>query len=559
MNYDVLLNLRSTLRGSSNSGASSSDQSNTPQSTAQNAAPHEARPRILQGVSATNFYRNTNSSQSVKTTNDELKGKFMSMWNNMKFGWTGVRTRTSFSKEQPVWLLGRCYHRKDPVCEEASAVNFDLSGTITTEGQIAPEEPTPILTTISPSAEPCLVSPAEELGLDAAYEDNASPDDNICEDEGLEGFKRDFVTRIWMTYREKFPLMNDSNYTSDCGWGCMIRSGQMLLAEALVRHFLGRGWRFDPEILIATSSYEEALHRRIIRWFGDVKSKNCPFSIHNLVQIGKEIGKKPGDWYGPNSVAHVIRTAMKKASLEIADLENLNVYVAKDCAVYLQDIYDECIVNEKLAKAPWKKEEDTSQGTHWKSLILLVSLRLGTERLNQIYGDCLKAMLSLEYCIGIIGGRPRHSLYFVGYQEDKLIHMDPHYVQDAVDMLQDDFLLNSFHCKSPRKMKLSKMDPSCCIGFYCKTRADFDRFVSNIQQFLQPCKNWMDKQQANSGRDYAGPDISYPMFVFCKGRSKDHESELPRVYRSPVNVMSQSAYTTDASDDDDGIEEFVFI
>lgn len=60
--------------------------------------------------------------------------------------------------------------------------------------------------------------------------------------------------------------------------------------------------------------------------------------------------------------------------------------------------------------------------------------------------------------------------------------MDPHYVQDAVDMLQDDFQLNSFHCKSPRKMKLNKMDPSCCIGFYCKTKPDFERFVSNIQQ-----------------------------------------------------------------------------
>lgn len=416
MNYDVLLNLRSTLRGSS-----SEQQQPNSSHTAQSSAPHEARPRMLHGVSSTNYSRNTNFSQSqaFKNTNDELKGKFMSMWNNMKFGWSGVRTRTSFSKEQPVWLLGRCYHRKDPVCEEAAAVNFDLTGTPTMEGQIAPEEPTPILTTVTAQEAPCLVSPAEELGLDAVIEDG-SPDENVCEDEGLEGFKRDFTTRIWMTYREKFPLMNDSNYTSDCGWGCMIRSGQMLLAEALVRHFLGRGWRFEPDTMIAISSYEEAMHRRIIRWFGDVKSKNCPFSIHNLVQIGKEIGKKPGDWYGPNSVAHVIRTAVRKASLEIADLENLNVYVAKDCAVYLQDIYDECIVNEKVTKAPWKKGEpttgETSQGSHWKSLILLVSLRLGTERLNQIYGDCLKAMLSLDYCIGIIGGRPRHSLYFVGYQ-----------------------------------------------------------------------------------------------------------------------------------------------
>lgn len=70
----------------------------------------------------------------------------------------------------------------------------------------------------------------------------------------------------------------------------------------------------------------------------------------------------------------------------------------------------------------------------------------------------------------------------------------------------------------------------------------------------------MDKQQSSLGRDYAGPDISYPMFVFCKGRKREHVTDVPRVYRSPINnAMSQSAYTTDISDDDDGTEEFVLI
>jgi hypothetical protein len=36
--------------------------------------------------------------------------------------------------------------------------------------------------------------------------------------------------------------------------------------------------------------------------------------------------------------------------------------------------------------------------------------------MNSVYGSCLTALLTLENCIGIIGGRPKHSLYFVGFQ-----------------------------------------------------------------------------------------------------------------------------------------------
>lgn len=161
-------------------------------------------------------------------------------------------------------------------------------------------------------------------------------------------------------------------------------------------------------------------------------------------------------------------------------------------------------------QAPWQTPhrsvngngDATSVKTHWKAVVLLVPLRLGTEKLNPIYGNCLKTLLSTEHCIGIIGGRPKHSLYFVGFQgkftsgkigqlhnyycwnfclEDKLIHLDPHYCQEMVDVNQENFSAHSFHCKSPRKLKLSKLDPSCCIGFYCATKADFDNFVASVQ------------------------------------------------------------------------------
>lgn len=52
----------------------------------------------------------------------------------------------------------------------------------------------------------------------------------------------------------------------------------------------------------------------------------------------------------------------------------------------------------------------------WKSLILFVSVRLGNDKMNPFYIPCLKSLLAYDHCIGIIGGRPKHALYFIGWQ-----------------------------------------------------------------------------------------------------------------------------------------------
>ena len=48
----------------------------------------------------------------------------------------------------------------------------------------------------------------------------------------LQRFHEDLSARLWFCYRTGFAPLGEDQLTSDVGWGCTLRSCQMLLAQA---------------------------------------------------------------------------------------------------------------------------------------------------------------------------------------------------------------------------------------------------------------------------------------------------------------------------------------
>ncbi|XP_074511716.1 cysteine protease atg4da-like isoform X1 [Sebastes fasciatus] len=417
----------------------------------------------------------------------QLKSKLISAWNSVKYGWT-LKQKSKFSKNSPVIMFGQSYELKD-------------------HGE-------------------------------------------------RECFRRSFASLLWLTYRRGFPQLAGCSLTTDSGWGCILRTGQMLLAQCLLLHLMPLGWTWsvshhavkDDMDLLAIRPADgaergqdvkerpnkrgrklslgslldhpmEGTHRRVVSWFAD--HPTAPFGIHQMVELGKSSGKKAGDWYGPSIAAHIIRKAVAAS----ADLPNLVVYVAQDCTIYLEDVKSLC---ERPLPQPWK------------SVIILVPVRLGGQDLNPSYITCVKKLLTLQCCVGIIGGKPKHSLFFVGFQDDHVLYLDPHYCQPTVEITKENFPLESFHCKYPRKMAFSRMDPSCTIGFYAKGQKDLESLCTAVNEALSTSAQ------------------TYPMFIFAEGKSQEEE-EGTNTPTNNITYIQRKSERRRADTSCSSMDEFVLL
>ncbi|KAL2553288.1 Cysteine protease ATG4a [Forsythia ovata] len=295
--------------------------------------------------------------------------------------------------------------------------------------------------------------------------------------EGFAAFVEDFSSLILITYRKGFDPIGDSKFTSDVHWGCMLRSSQMLVAQAFIFHKFGRSWRKSLHKPLDQSYIE------VLQLFGD--SMDLPFSIHNLLQAGKAYGLAPGSWVGPYAMCRTWETLVRSKREE-----NENGGLSSMMAIYVVS-GDE---DGERGGAPVLCVQDISRHcfefsrgeVDWTPVLMLVPLVLGLDKVNPRYLPLLAATFTFPQCLGILGGRPGASTYIVGVQDENAFYLDPHEVQQVVDIKRDnvDADTSSYHSNVVRHIPLDSIDPSLAIGFYCKDKSDFDDFCARALELI---------------------------------------------------------------------------
>ncbi|KAF5297750.1 hypothetical protein FQR65_LT09924 [Abscondita terminalis] len=280
----------------------------------------------------------------------------------------------------------------------------------------------------------------------------------------LTHIRQDILTRLWFTYRKGFvPIGGDDGLTTDKGWGCMLRCGQMVLAQALMCLHLGRDWSWEPET-------KDTTYLKILQKFED--RRQAPFSIHQIALMGASEGKEVGQWFGPNTVAQVL-----KKLIIYDEWSSVAIHVALDNTVIINEIKKLCLPQENSTNLI--KNE-------WKPLLLVVPLRLGLNEINPIYITGLQTCFTFKQSLGVIGGKPNLALYFIGCVGNEVIFLDPHTTQRSgfVEHKENEEEIDldiSYHCRHASRINILAMDPSVAICFFCKTEQDFDDLSERIR------------------------------------------------------------------------------
>lgn len=285
----------------------------------------------------------------------------------------------------------------------------------------------------------------------------------------------------------------------------MIRTAQMMVAEALVRKKVGDEWKLRQNPLNDPTIRSEL--QSVISLFGD--NDSFPLSLHNIVYTGAEkYRKKPGEWFGPATVSHTLRDIIIRNDEKLG----ITAYTADNGLISVKDILK--LLRDKQMRKEAKEHVETkdhffrlssassesgSKSTasnsktkvinwdevEWSPFIIFIPIKAGMETVHPSYIPSLESLFMIPQSIGVIGGKPYSSFYFIAGQGEVLHFLDPHFVQEYVPIPPDkaSYEIKTWTNPEIRWIRAVNVDATFSAGFFIKDKEDFIKFET-ISKFI---------------------------------------------------------------------------
>ena len=251
--------------------------------------------------------------------------------------------------------------------------------------------------------------------------------------EEFEKFNKEYFEHILFSYKKNFLPIENTSITSDTGWGCMLRCGQMILYQGIK--------------MVIDEDKEN-----LLSFFYD--NKSSPFSIHNLCDNKKKLGFNIDDWLGPNTMSHLIKDIVNKS-----DYKNIDIKIISG------NIVEEKIIN--------------------KSTLVFIPLRLGMDIIENKYYHSIYLFFTYKNFVGFIGGQKTRAYYFLGIDNNfDIYYLDPHFTQDINSQI--DYKSNKIN-----KINIKYLDPNLSLCFTAKNQKEYDDIINifNLNSDIQLSMN----------------------------------------------------------------------
>ena len=339
--------------------------------------------------------------------------------------------------------------------------------------------------------------------------------DTELNEVNLDEMNRLLKTFLYMSYRSGFINLNClgcGDYTSDCGWGCMLRCSQMILSKGFIQKKIFDF--FQEKNTIIDNISMENIRKETLDLFNDnylpfKEIKNHP-DFHYFWNIYKDIIKKNPEYNSISEIIppysiHILCKLGKFSGEYTSDIKMIKLFSLINSQIFndINIVLFECGLISKKKLITYFCEEYTDFNSNYfdtityngvdyifkKGGIVFISFRFGLYQIEPIYYKVIPLLFEkFHNNLGFISGKNNKAYYFIGIQgKNKLIFVDPHYNQQTTNNFERDY--GTYYTENLYLLDVKELASELTLGIGIYNSRQFSQFLDELKWFKDNFKD----------------------------------------------------------------------